>query len=145
MATFKTVEISAKMSDRFKMECRARGHVLHIDQPKLAGGDDSGPTALEFVLLSLAGCIGMIGRIIANQRKLPLRSIEVRVVGELDTDTLMGKAHENRAGFSSISAIVKIEGDMTKLDKQALLDEIDARCPISDNLKIMTPVSFELG
>lgn len=144
MAKFKNVELVARLGDGFKMESKIRDHVVYIDQPKPAGGEDAGPTPLEYLLLSLAGCIGAIGRIIANQRKLPLRSMEIRVVGELDTDTLMGKSRENRAGFSGIWVMVKIDADMSKEEKGQFLHEIDSRCPVSDNLKAVTDVSIEL-
>jgi putative redox protein len=145
MANVKTVELLANMGERFKMESRIRNHSVIIDQTKAGGGDDTGPTPLEYLLLSFAGCIGAIGRIIANQRRLPLRSMEIRVIGEIDTETLMGKALENRAGFSAITAIVKIDADMSQEEKEKLLLEIDSRCPISDNLKAITDVEIELG
>jgi putative redox protein len=145
MANVKTVELLANMGDRFKMESRVRNHHLIIDQTKAGGGEDAGPTPLEYLLLSLAGCIGAIGRIIANQRRLPLRSTEIRVIGEIDTDTLMGKPSENRAGFSSITAIVKVDADMSQEEKEKFLHDIDSRCPISDNLKTITDVEIELG
>jgi putative redox protein len=145
MVTFKTIEIVAGLGSGFKMESRIRDHVVHIDQPKAAAGEDTGPTPLEYLLLSLAGCIGAIGRIIANERKLPLRSMEIRVIGELDTDTLMGRARENRAGFAAITALVRIDADMSDEEKRDLLGEIDSRCPVSDNLKEMTDLEIELG
>jgi putative redox protein len=145
MAGLKNIEIVATLGDRFKMESTIRDHVVHVDQPKAAGGDNAGPTPLEYLLLSIAGCIGAIGRIIANQRKLPVRSMEMRVIGELDTDALMGRSRENRAGFLSISVLVRIDAEMSQEDKQAFLEEIDARCPVSDNLKEVTDLSIELG
>jgi putative redox protein len=145
MANVKTVELLAHMGGRFQMESKFRNHHVIIDQTKAGGGEDAGPTPLEYLLLSLAGCIGAIGRIIANQRRLALRSMEIRVVGEIDTDALMGKTSENRAGFSSITAIVKVDADMSQEEKEKFLHEIDSRCPISDNLKATTDVEIALG
>jgi putative redox protein len=144
MATFKTVDISARMGERFRIESRIRDHVLIVDQAKAAGGEDAGPTPLEYLFLSLAGCVASIARIVANQQKLPLRSMEVRVVGELDVETLMGKAQENRAGFTGLRVITKIDADMSKDQKERFLHEVDARCPVSDNLKSLTPLYFEV-
>ena len=144
MATFKAIDVTAKLGERFKIESRIRDHVLTIDQPKAAGGEDAGPTPLECLFLSLAACVGSIGRIIANQQKLPLRSMEVRVQGELDVETLMGKSQEHRAGFSGMRVIVKMDADMTKQEKEKFLHDIDARCPVSDNIKSLTPVSLEV-
>jgi len=83
-----------------------------------------------------------IGHIVAKQRQLPVRSISARVEGELDTDVLMGKRSDVRAGFSDIRIHVKIDADMTQVEKEAFLKEVDARCPISDNIHGTTPLNF---
>jgi putative redox protein len=145
MATVKQVEVTARLGERFKIESTIHNHALFVDQPTAAGGDDTGPTPLEYLFLSLAACVCSIGRIIANQQKLPLKSMEVRVVGGLDVETLMGKAQINRAGFSALHVLVSMESDMSREDQERFLHEIDLRCPVSDNLKGLTPVSFELS
>jgi putative redox protein len=138
----KKVEASARLGPKFKMEVKIRAHDLIVDQPKASGGDDLGPTPLEYLLLSLGGCIGAIGRIIANQKKLPVRSMEISVDGDIDVDVLLGKAKEPRAGFTAIRARVRIDADMTLEEKRQFLHDIDLRCPISDNIALPTPVSI---
>jgi len=145
MATMKSVEVTAKLNGTFTIESTMGNHMMYVDQPKAAGGDDAGPTPLQYLFLSLAGCIGSLGRIVANQKKLPVRSMEVTVSGDLDVERLMGKSTEGRAGFTGIRATVKIDADMTDEEKLAFLHEVDARCPVSDNLTAATPVAIELA
>jgi putative redox protein len=140
--TIKTVSIDAIQLDGFKIETRSRQHIALVDQPIAGGGTDSGPTPLEYLFVSLASCIVTIGHIIAKQRRLPVRKIEVHVEGELDTDVLMGKSTEVRAGFSGIRVHTKIDADMTQEEKEQFLRDIDARCPISDNIHKLTPIEF---
>ena len=140
----KKVQVEIKQGAGFKTECRAGKHLVIIDQPAPAGGTDAGPTPLDVQLIALGGCVAAIGRIIANQRKLAVRGIEVTVEGDIDTDGLLGKSTASRVGFSAITARVKIDADMTATEKQQLLHDIDARCPISENLKNITPVSVVL-
>ncbi len=140
--TIKTVSIDAIQLDGFKIETRSRQHVALVDQPIAGGGTDSGPTPLEYLFVSLASCIVTIGHIIARQRRLPVRKIEVHVEGELDTDVLMGKSTEVRAGFSGIRVHTKIDADMTQEEKEQFLRDIDARCPISDNIHKLTQIEF---
>lgn len=142
MATIKSVSVSAVQTEGFKIETRSRGHVAWVDQPVAGGGTDSGPTPLEYLFISLAGCIVTIGHIIAKQRHLPVRNIEARVEGELDADVLMGKSTATRPGFSGIRVNVKIDADMTQEEKETFLQEIDERCPISDNIHNLTPIEF---
>ena len=143
MAT-KTVQVEIKQGPGFKTECRAGKHLVIIDQPAPAGGTDAGPTPLDVQLMALGGCVAAIGRIIANQRKLSVQGIEVSVVGELDTDGLLGKTTASRVGFSAITARVKIDADMSAAEKAQFLHDIDARCPVSENLKNNTPVNITL-
>jgi putative redox protein len=144
MANFKKVQVEAKSEEKFKTESRIRGHLLYVDQPQAGGGEDAGPTPLEYLFLSLAGCVATIARIVANQRKIELRGLEVRVEGELDVETLRGKSEENRAGFTAIKIFTKIDADMTREEKEKFLQEIDRRCPVSDNIRNGTPVSYEV-
>ena len=138
----KTVSVDAVQVDGFKIETKSRQHVAIVDQPLTGGGTDAGPTPLEYLFVSLAGCIVTIGHIVAKQRHLPIRKIEVHVEGELDTDVLMGKHHDTRAGFSGIRVHTKIDGDMSQAEKEQFLRDVDARCPISDNVHNLTPIEF---
>ena len=144
MSTLKHVAVEAKKVDGFKIELKARDHVVYIDQPKGMGGTDSGPTPLEYQLFALAGCIGAIAQIMANQRRIDLKGYDIKVEGDLDTDVLMGKGNENRAGFQGMKVIVKIDAEMTDEEKKSFLEEIDSRCPISNNIQETTPVVIEI-
>ena len=140
--TIKLVTVDASQVDGFKIETRSRQHISIVDQPVAGGGTDAGPTPLEYLFVSLAGCIVTIGHIVAKQHRLPIRKIEVHVEGELDTDVLMGKTDTVRAGFSGVRVITKIDGDLSQAEKEAFLKEVDARCPISDNVHNLTPIEF---
>jgi uncharacterized OsmC-like protein len=106
----------------------------------MAGGDDQGKNPLEMFLSSLPACICAIGRIIANQRRIDLRGIEVDVEGDIDKDFLLGKTTEGRAGFTEIRSFVNIDADMTKEEKESFLNDIAKRCPIADNMAFTTVV-----
>lgn len=144
MTTNKEIKIIARIEEGFKTECKTREHSVIIDQPEAAGGENAGPSPLEYLFFSLAGCISAIGRIIANQQKLPLNGMDIEISGELNTAGLLGKETGDRIGFQNINASVKIDADMSKKEKEEFLAEIDSRCPISDNIANETPVNFKL-
>lgn len=137
----KTVAITSSIKDSFEINLKARDFSLKIDQPKPMGSD-SAPTPLEYFFFSLGACVCTIGRIIANQRKIDLKSIDVRVEGELETDVLMGKNTEERAGFTDIRVYTTIDAPISKEEKEALLKEIEIRCPISDNIEKTSSVKL---
>ena len=140
----KNVHVEISQANSFKTDCVAGRHTIVIDQPAAAGGTDAGPTPLDYQLIALGGCLAAIGRIIANQRHLPIRGFRVQVTGEINTDGLLGRSAPARVGFSAIQAKVAIDADLTTEAKTKLLHEMDERCPISENLKNATPVTVVL-
>lgn len=144
MATVKEVRVSATLGAGMRIESRVRDHLVTIDQPKNQGGTDTGPTPLELLFCSLAGCIASIARIAAHQQKIALRGLEVTVAGNLDVDVLLGKTQDSRAGFTGITVKTRIDADLTAEQKRAFLHEVDVRCPVSDNLRQLTTISVEL-
>ncbi len=140
----KKVEIVATLGAGMEITSRVRDHLVISDQPKAGGGTDTGPTPLEYLFCSLAGCIASIARIAAHQKKIVLRGMEVTVGGDLDVETLLGQSKQNRAGFSGITVRAKIDADLTAEQKAEFLREVDERCPVSDNLRQLTTVTTEL-
>jgi uncharacterized OsmC-like protein len=140
VATIKHVVVEAHLGERFKIESTIGNHKLVVDQPKTGGGEDAGPTPLEYFFLSLAGCIGTIARIAAKQKRINLRSMDVKVEGNLDVDGLMGRNPEAPVGFSGITVTVKMDADLSQAEKEAFAHEVDRRCPVSANLHDATPV-----
>jgi len=133
------------MGERFTIESSIRGHKVHVDQPAAAGGQDSGPTPLEYLALALGSCIMSIGRIVANQQRIPLRGMRVSVSGELDLNGLLGKPTAGRAGFTGFTVAVDVDADLSREEKLRFLEEVDRRCPVSENLQHGTPVAVVLG
>ncbi len=130
----KTVSVETKLNEKFKIESNVRGHNKVIDQPIAMGGHDEGPTPLEYLFLALAGCIGSIGRIVAMQKKLDIRGMDINVEGDINTDGLLGKATDDPVGFTEIRVAVEVDADMSAEEKAAFVHEVDERCPVSWNL-----------
>ncbi|PIE53180.1 osmotically inducible protein C [Candidatus Fermentibacteria bacterium] len=139
----KIVKVEGVQDSSFKMELTAGNHTVTIDQPKPMGGRDQGPNPLEYGLFALAGCIGAIGRIMANQRKMDIRGFKISCEAELNTDNLLGQSKAERAGYKWIKVITEIDADMTAEEKAAFLAEVDERCPISDVFANGTEITFE--
>ena len=144
MAKMKTISIEAKLDEKFKIEVKAGEYLMYVDQPKAGGGTDAGATPLEYLFASLAGCIGTVARIVAMQKRIPLKGMDMKVEGAFDLETLLGKSKENRAGFTGIKVMLHIDADMTKQEKEDFIQEVESRCPVSDNLVNATSVVIEV-
>ncbi|MBC8207000.1 MAG: OsmC family protein [Kiritimatiellales bacterium] len=137
----KTVKVESTLDSKFKIESDIRGHKIVVDQPANAGGTDTGPTPLEYLMVSLAGCIGTIGRIVAMQTKLEIRGMKITAEGDLNVDGLLGKPTEDPVGFKEFRILVDIDADMTAEEKDAFIHAVDARCPVSWNLLNVSKVT----
>jgi len=145
MATIKTVDVTATGPDGWLITTKVGVHTALVDQPEAMGGKNQGPSPLDYVFISLASCLVTIGKIVASQRKIELRGMEVEVSGDLNLEVLRGQEKNERAGFTSMVANVKIDADMTDEEKKDFLEEVDRRCPISDNLSHTTPIEVNLA
>ncbi len=145
MASLKTVKVTDEGPDGWVVKTHSGKHVSLVDQPEAMGGTDSGPTPLDFVFVALGGCLVSVAKIMAGQQKIDLRGVEFEVSGDLNLYVLRGQEKNERAGFTSITAKVKVDADMTKVEKEAFLEEVDKRCPVSDNLINLTPVTIDIA
>jgi uncharacterized OsmC-like protein len=145
MAANKNVKVTAEGKEKFLIELKAGEFTAYIDQPEAMGGDNSAPTPLHYFEWALAGCIVTIGKIVAKQQRIDLRGLTCSVEGGLNTAVLMGKSDEDRPGFLGFKLIVNVDADMTPEQKKAFVEEVDARCPISDNILKETPIEFEIA
>jgi putative redox protein len=138
----KTVKVESVLDAKFKLESMVHGHKVIVDQPANAGGTDAGPTPLDYLLVSLAGCIGTIGRIVAMQKRITLRGMKITVEGDINTDGLLGKTTDDPVGFKEFRILVDIDADLTAEEKETFVHEMDARCPVSFNLHNGSPVKI---
>ena len=130
----KTLRVSGNLDHAFTVSVSAGNHVICMDQPQNAAGLDLGPTPLELILAAVAGCFGTIGRFIAHQQKIELRGMRFEMEADYDPNGLLGRDTEVRPGFQELRIRVEIDADLDTAQKQRLLEQIEQRCPLADNL-----------
>ncbi|MBK9008499.1 MAG: OsmC family protein [Anaerolineae bacterium] len=69
-----------------RVDAHVRGHLVHTDQPRSGGGDDSAPSPFELFLASLGTCAGIYILGFCRQRNLPTEG--VRIVQRVHADTI---------------------------------------------------------
>lgn len=130
----KTISAHGTLNAGMAIEVQCGNHRLIMDQPKSAAGQDLGPTPLEAILAAVAGCFGTIGRFIAHQQKIELRGMRFEIEADYDPAGLLGRDPSVRPGFQELRIKVDIDADLDRDGKQALLEQIEQRCPVADNL-----------
>lgn len=103
-----------------------------------------GPSPLEYILAGYAGCINAVGKLVAKEQGIILKSLQVEITGTLSLDKYQGKISNERAGFGSIEVVVKPTSDATLEELKKWLIEVENRCPVQDNLVNRTPVTVTL-
>ena len=136
------VLITGESENPTKINLTAGKFKMIIDEPKSMGGTDEGPSPIQVLLMSLAGCLNVTGHEIARQKGLKLNSMKVKIEGVMNPCTFLGCSFEERAGFQNI--IVTVNADMpgvTEEEKEAWLKETESRCPVTDNIKADTTIT----
>jgi uncharacterized OsmC-like protein len=69
---------------RLRSDVQVRHFQLAVDEPPERGGDDAGPSPLEYVLLGLAGGLGVSFRLVAEGMRFSYSRLDVEVEAEFD-------------------------------------------------------------
>ncbi|AEC51122.1 hypothetical protein PNA2_0204 [Pyrococcus sp. NA2] len=135
MPQYKDLEIKVvgKKVTQTKMTVRAGNYEITMD--KLNG---EAPSPIEYVLAALAGCINIVGHMVAKDMGFEIEDLEVEVTGIFNPAKFMGQDGE-RAGFKSIKAKVKVKANVDEETLKEWLEKVEERCPVSDNLSNETP------
>jgi uncharacterized OsmC-like protein len=138
------VNVSAKKENPTKTVVKARNFEMIIDEPSNLGGTDHGANPVEYVLASLAGCLNVVGHIVAKEMGFEIKNLEIELDGELNPARFMGKSNEERAGYQAINVKMKPETDADEDTLKTWIGKVESRCPVSDNLANATPVNITL-
>lgn len=103
-----------------------------------------GPSPLEYVLAGYAGCINAVGKLVAKEQYLDLKSLQVEISATLSLDQYQGKESNERAGFQVIDVVVKPTSEASLEELQKWISAVKKRCPIHDNLINPTPITLSL-
>ena len=102
-------------------EAQMRNHFAVIDEPLEAGGGDSAPTPMEYLLTAIGGCVSITLRMYAERKGWDLGKITVNVKLEtVETENGMEK---------KILEEIHFEKEITS-DQHKRLQNIAGKCPV---------------
>ncbi len=135
------VLIRAESESATRMRVAAGKFAITIDEPPSLGGTDAGPSPVQVLLMSLAGCLNVTGHEVARQRGLALDAMRIRIEGVMNPCAFIGCSFEERAGFQRI--LVTVDADMPGASREEIdswLEETERRCPVTDNIRADTSI-----
>jgi uncharacterized OsmC-like protein len=117
---------------------------IFMDEPVELGGRNGAPSPLDFILAAHAGCLNYMTFFIAKELGIPVTGTEISVKGSLDPAKFAGTDRTVRAGYQSLEVTIHIKSTANADDIARLKSEVEARCPVSDNLANATPVRITM-
>ncbi len=137
--------IKAESASPAKTMVKARNFEITVDEPKELGGTDSAANPVEYVLAAFAGCLNVMGHLVAKEMGFHLSGLKIDITGSLNPAKLFGKSDDERAGYKTITVQITPECNVDKETLQQWMHTVEERCPVSDNLQNITPVEVQLG
>ena len=123
---------------------KTRQFKLIIDEPEGLGGTDEGANPVEYILAGLAGCLNVVGHIVAKELGFTIDKLKIELVGNINPDRLFGVSDNERAGFKKIDLKLIPETDAPVEILVKWLKIVQKRCPIKDNLMNITPIGISI-
>ena len=106
------------------------GHVFQTDAYPAFGGADSAPSPLFYALGALTSCNQVTGSLVAKDLGIRLGRWTFDIVGDLDTDVLVGGADGN-ANFDRVTVRASVETDADDDRFATFVAETGRRCPVT--------------
>ncbi|MFP4845094.1 OsmC family protein [Winogradskyella sp. PE311] len=134
--------ISGENVSETKFVGQTRQFTLTVDEPEALGGTDAYPNPVEYILAGFAGCINVVGHIVAKELGFKIKSLKIDVTGDLNPNRFLGASKDERAGFNAIKLNLIPETDASIEILAKWLEIVEDRCPVKDNLQNKTPISI---
>ena len=120
-------------------------YVYDGDHPEVFSSEDQGPTPVEMLLVSLAGCLTAGVAAVAQNREIQLRSVTATLEGDMDVRGILGADPEVRNGFNHIKVTYNIDADASPDDIRALVAQSQKRSAVYDIVTNPTAVTVEVA
>jgi uncharacterized OsmC-like protein len=118
----------------FQQQIISGAHHLVADEPANVGGLDSGPGPYDLLLAALGACTSMTLRLYAEQKKLPLTRVEVRLRHDRIYAVDCAECETKEGLIDHIERVITLEGDLDAKQRARLM-EIADKCPVHRTLK----------
>lgn len=117
----------------FAQEILAGPHRMTADEPKSAGGTDTGPSPYELLLAALGACTSMTVGMYARRKGWPLEEVTVNLRHRKVHASDCADCEKKEALLDRIDLEIHFVGELTAEQRTKLL-EIANKCPVHRTL-----------
>lgn len=131
----KHVRANGTWRGRLKTELTIRGFdPFFTAEPVPAGGDDSAPTPMEYVVAALNGCLAVVIETVAAEQGVRLEGFDLESVATMDTRGFYGTA-DVTPHFLDLTNRVRFMTAHDAAFLPALKQQVERRCPALNLIK----------
>jgi len=120
-----------------------RNHAFTVGQPASFDTEDEAPSAIEFLLSSLAGCLAVGFQWRASRRGIEVRDLEVSLRAKSRNILAFLGVEEGDPGLAEVLGRVYVDADGEDEALRALWDETVFRSPVAQSLLRGAPVRID--
>ncbi len=130
-----------------EMQSRAfiRNHSFTVGQPASFDTQDAAPSAVEYLLAALGGCLVAGFRWRASRRGITIQNLEVSLTAQSDNILVfLGIQERGHPGLGKVEGSLYVEADAEDDLLQDLWEETQLRCPVTQSFVRQVPVDIQL-
>jgi uncharacterized OsmC-like protein len=125
----KTVRAEGQWKGQFRTDLDVRDFRFVTAEPEKIGGNNEGPTPMEYVLGALNGCLGVVVELVAKEQGIPLHDLKISSSGLVDQRGLFGTADVSPQ-FQSVDVAVTLATSAPSAKLATLQQQVLKRCPV---------------
>lgn len=142
MSGFK-VKVNSVSENNFKSIITTRSFDFIVDESVSGGGNNEGPSPIDYFLASLAGCFNVSARIVAKERNLDIGRVCYTVECSMQFDH-PGEIGKSRAIFNRMDIRITSDSGIDRDTLKSWLEESSERCAVSYAIRSPIPIGVVL-
>ncbi len=118
-----------------------------VDEPLHLFGQNTAPAPGEMALSALGGCLAVGITAVATWKGVRLSKLELRLEGDIGNPAAWGAGGAEKQapemGFQAIRVAVEIEGDASREELDAIVQQANVYSPVANSMR--NPIPFTIG
>jgi uncharacterized OsmC-like protein len=137
--------VRVRSTGEMQSQAFVRNHSFTVGQPASFDTQDAAPSAVEYLLAALGGCLVAGFQWRASRRGIAIQNLEVSLKAQADNILVfLGIEESGHPGLGRIEGSLYVEADAEDDVLHALWDETQLRCPVTQSLVRQVPIDIPL-
>jgi uncharacterized OsmC-like protein/TusA-related sulfurtransferase len=134
-----------RWTGEMRSQAFVRNHSFAVGQPASFDTQDPAPSAVEYLLAALGGCLVAGFQWRASRRGIEIQNLEVSLKAQADNILVfLGIEESGQPGLREIEGSLYVDADAEDDVLQALWEETQLRCPVTQSLIRQVPIHIQM-